>query len=233
MMGLTSISVPAILLLAGVAVSAQDTDKTIVGCVEVGCPPSSQDTANDNCTVAGRSFPYVGATRIPFTASDALAKQLSWTQGFNITTTTNTSGGDGETRAFGSSFYLGSPPDLDLGGTGACAIFFHGVAASLSFDRDSPSEEPAQGTCSNALGSACVEALTERARNLDVSGAANSRDACDRLREELETNMDDPCSQFSKGSWSNLTAVGKCDRPMSSPPSDPKLLCLFFFFWPV
>ncbi|RYO75389.1 hypothetical protein DL766_005617 [Monosporascus sp. MC13-8B] len=186
----------AIVLAAG-AVHAQDTEKTIYGCVDVGCPASTRDSANDNCTVAGRSFPYVGVTRIP-TSSEALTG-LTWSKGFNIT-------GDGE-RRFGSSYYLGSPADLDLSNTGACAIFFHGASRSISFETDPATDETTQGTCSDAMGSACVDALTARARNLDIGDGASSEEVCARLRDDLRENMDDACARITGGSWSNLTTV--------------------------
>ncbi len=199
-------------VLATLAVSAQDSNnQTIVGCAAIGCPASTQDTANDNCTVAGRSFPYVGITSIP-SASEALSG-LAWSKGFNITDSQDQGG-----RTFGSSFYLDTPADLDLGNTGACAIFFHGASPFLTFDRDAPTDETTQGTCGDAMGSACVDALTKRARDLDVGDATSPGEACDKLREDFEKNMDDACLQISKGSWSNLTSVGKCRQ---SPPIWP------------
>lgn len=191
-------------VLGATAVYAQDPDQTIVGCVDIGCPASTQDSANDNCTVAGRSFPYIGVTSIP-TTSDALSG-LAWSKGFNITDSQD------EGRRFGSSFYLDTPAGLDLpqSNTGACAVFFHGVSPFLSFDKDAATLETTQGTCGTAMGSACVDALTKRARDLDVGGAASPKEACDKLQENLEDDMDDACLQISKGSWSNLTSVGKC-----------------------
>ncbi|RYP34248.1 hypothetical protein DL767_004371 [Monosporascus sp. MG133] len=185
------------IVLAAVTAHAQDPEKTIYGCVDVGCPASTQDSANDNCTVAGRSFPYVGITRIP-TSSEALTG-LTWSKGFNIT-------GDNES-VFGSSYYLGSPPDLDLSNTGACAIFFHGASRSISFEPDTPNDEIDQGTCNDAIGSACVDALTARARNLDIGDGASSEEVCARLRDDLEENMDDACAAITGGPWSNQIAV--------------------------
>ncbi|RYP63363.1 hypothetical protein DL769_006978 [Monosporascus sp. CRB-8-3] len=185
------------IVLAAVTVHAQDSEKTIYGCVDVGCPASTQDSANDNCTVAGRSFPYVGITRIP-TGGEALTG-LTWSKGFNIT--------DNGERMFGSSYYLGSPPDLDLSNTGACAIFFHGVSGSISFETDPPNDETTQGTCSDAMGAACVDALTARARNLDIGDGTSAEEVCARLRDDLEENMDDACARIAGGSWSNLTTV--------------------------
>ncbi|RYP64624.1 hypothetical protein DL770_009159 [Monosporascus sp. CRB-9-2] len=184
------------IVLAAVTVHAQDPEQTIYGCVDVGCPASTQDSANDNCTVAGRSFPYVGTTRIP-TGSGALTG-LTWSKGFNITS-------NGE-RMVGSSYYLGSPPDLDLSNTGACAIFFHGASQLISFGADSVNDETGQGTCNDAMGSACVDALTARARNLDIDDGASSEEVCVRLRDDFEENMDGACGRIT-AAWTNLITV--------------------------
>ncbi len=117
-----------VLALSVACVRAQELNKTIVGCVELECPPSSADNANDDCTVADSSFPYVGLTRIP-TENKDLQGKVSWTKGFNITDTPDSG------RTFHNAFYLGTSPDLDLGDTGACAVLLHGVEAALSFDK--------------------------------------------------------------------------------------------------
>lgn len=194
-------------LLAAVAVHAQDSDQTILGCVDVGCPPSTQNSADDNCTVADRSFPSVGVTRVP-TTNEALSG-LAWTKGFNISATPEGN------RTFGSSFYLDIPAAFLLNDTRACAIFFHGASQFLSFDnRDTPAQtnETTQGTCGDAMGSACVDALTKRARDIRASDGVSDKEACDKLREDFEKNMDDACLPISKESWSDSTSVGKCNR---------------------
>ena len=45
----------------------------------------------------------------------------------------NSTSAGGE-RSIVSSYYLGTPPDLDMGGTGARVIFFHGVSEGLQFN---------------------------------------------------------------------------------------------------
>lgn len=191
-----------VVFLATITAQAQEGNRSIVGCIEVGCPPATRITW-DNCTVVDRSFPNIGVTRISAT-SEALA-ELSWSKGFNVD--------DG--RLFHSSYYLGTPPALDLSNTGACALFFHGVSEDLSFG--GISDELADGTCSQAMGSACVDALTARARKFDFidddddddDDRVSPQERCEKLREDFEKNMDDACRQVSTGFWKNLTAVGK------------------------
>ena len=200
-------------LLATMAViaRAQDGNSTIAGCIDVRCPPATDGT-NDNCTVAGRSFPGVGVT--PITSDTEALSRLTWSKGVNVT-----DGPDGA-REFGSSYYLGTPPSLDLRSTGACAIFFNGVSSSLSFETGVPNNETSDGTCSDAMGSDCVQALIDRARNFDIDDDDSNEEWCTRLRENLEENMDASCRQFQSGFWTNLTSVGAYIRiPSCSTPN--------------
>ncbi|KAI1413249.1 hypothetical protein F5Y13DRAFT_161846 [Hypoxylon sp. FL1857] len=191
--------------VAAAQVQAQDLNQTIVGCVEVDCPASSQDSVNDNCTVADTgSFTYIGLTRQP--GNDSALAGLSWVKGFNIT---DSSSG----RNFHSSFYLGAPPSLSLNAsTGGCAIFMHGVSGSISFGQNG-TDPTSQGTCNDAMGSSCVDALTAAARShiQDYTSGSGDRpsiaDACARLQSDLQSATVDACAPIQKGTWSNFTAV--------------------------
>ncbi|KAI0149960.1 hypothetical protein F4776DRAFT_187298 [Hypoxylon sp. NC0597] len=191
--------------IAATRVHAQDLNQTIVGCVEVECPASSQDTANDNCTVADTgSFSSIGLTRVP--TNDTAISGLSWVKGFNIT---DSSSG----RNFHSSFYLGAPPSLSLNAsTGGCAVFLHGVSGSISFGQNE-TDATALGTCNDAMGASCVSALTEAARShiSEYYSAGDNRpstaDACARLQSDLQSATFDSCAPIQRGSWNNFTAV--------------------------
>lgn len=193
--------------IAATQVHAQDLNQTIVGCVEVECPASSQDTANDNCTVADTgSFTSIGLTRVP--TNDTAISGLSWVKGFNIT---DSSSG----RDFHSSFYLGAPPSLSLNSSmGGCAVFLHGVSGSISFGQNE-TDATALGTCNDAMGASCVSALTEAARShiSEYYSAGDNRpstaDACARLQSDLQSATFDACAPIQRGTWNNFTAVGK------------------------
>lgn len=193
------------LILASLAcVRSQDLNSTIVGCVDLDCPASTADTANDNCTVADKSFTYIGLTRIP--TSQKSLQGLSWTKGFNIIDLPNNN------RTFQNSFYLGTPPDLKLGSTGACSVFLNGVSTSLSFGGEDGKNETSQGTCADAMGSECVNALLSRANSFFKESENNNTsntDRCSALQDHLHKNMDDPCLRISGGSWTNLSSTGK------------------------
>lgn len=193
----------ASLILALLAsVRSQDLNSTIVGCVEVGCPASTAIAkTDDNCTVAGDSFSYVGLTRLPTTQQNL--KGLSWTKGFGALD-----------QSFLSSFFLGTPPDLNLSNTGACSVFLHGVSTTLLFSSSSDSET-SEGTCADAMGSACVDALLDRARTLfkgSNTNSTSSADLCSALQDNLDKNMDNACQRVSQGSWTNLSSTGKPRR---------------------
>ncbi|KAK6949299.1 hypothetical protein Daesc_009374 [Daldinia eschscholtzii] len=193
----------AISALAAATVHAQDLRQTIVGCADLECPADGPGSTSDDCTVADTgSFIYVGLTRVP-TDNDALSG-ISWTKGFDV-------GSSDNKRQFQNTFYLGTPPDLQLNNsTGACAVFLHGASKNLAFPGEN--SEPAQGTCADAMGSSCVDALVSRARNL-VNGY-NSGDeklsvseVCSRLQEDLEDSNDEACAKISQGHWSNFTST--------------------------
>ncbi|KAI1822786.1 hypothetical protein F4861DRAFT_540607 [Xylaria intraflava] len=195
-------------------VRAQDLNSTIVGCVALDCPASTADTANDNCTVEDTSFSYVGLTRIP-TTQESL-KGLSWTEGFDITEQPGTN------RTFQTSFFLGAPPDLNLTNTGACSVFFHGVATSLSFGGKNGTNETSQGTCADAMGSACTAALVSHAKAFlsdTTNTTASPSDRCTALQNELHDHMDKACLQISKGAWTDLASTALTGNASPQPIS--------------
>lgn len=200
-MAQNTVIISLLLATSTVLVSAQDLSQTIVGCVDVGCPASTTVPGDDNCTVTERSYTSIGLARIP-TDNDAL-NGVSWVKAFNATAPK-------DNRAiYHHAYYLGTPPDLDLTGTGACAVFFRGVEQQLNFNTSATSEdETEQGTCQVAMGSACVDSLIKRAKTLDVDGLS-SADACASLQKDLENNFDDACTASVQGTrWSDLAAVG-------------------------
>ncbi|KAK5636102.1 hypothetical protein RRF57_011814 [Xylaria bambusicola] len=209
---------PIALALSIAYTHAQSLNQTIVGCVDLECPASNVTPTDDNCTVADKSFTYVGLTRIP-TENKDLEGKVSWTKGFNVINTADYG------QTFDSVFYFGTTPDLDLADTGACAVFLHGIETQLSFDKVSVNTETAQGTCSDAMGSDCVNVLVERAKKLlnNFEGEApSSEEVCSRLKDDLQKNMDDACASISNGPWSNLTFSALSGKAAWQPLSGDK-----------
>ncbi len=194
---------------------AQDLSQTIVGCVDLECPAAT-DNVNDNCTIADTgSFSSVGLTRVPLGSGDsngtnsATLAGISWVKAFTVASA-------GDSRAFISSFYLGSPPSLQPqlnASTGGCAVFMHGASSSITFGGEL--NGTSQGTCADAMGASCVDALVSRATTLvegylrNASVGVTVENTCEKLHSDLEKSNDEACLPVSQGLWSNFTAVGK------------------------
>ncbi|KPM38674.1 hypothetical protein AK830_g7876 [Neonectria ditissima] len=187
---------------------AQSLDATIVGCAEADCPTAGRSTSSE-CQLVDKNLSMIGLARVPV-ESDTL-EGLSWVEGVAIADSN-----DGN-RAFDKSFYLGTPPSLSLNDTGACALFFTHVSTRVKFEDDDTDVSVSQGTCEDAMSKECVSALTSRAEDLDVDGLS-SKEACKKLQEEFEDNLDSECSSFADGSkWVGLetTALSGVE-PISS-----------------
>ncbi|KAI0456196.1 hypothetical protein F5B21DRAFT_513529 [Xylaria acuta] len=195
----TYLSNPSCLILASLAcVQSQDLKNTIVGCIEMECPAGTSNS-NDNYTVAGNSFIYVGLTRVPNTQESL--EGLSWIKGFSIISSPGN-------RMLLSSFFPSSSPDLNLDKTGACAVFLHDISTSLSLSEGK--SDFSEGTCSDAMGADCVNALldwtktvVERSKNSSVSNV----DLCFALQDDLRENIHDACLHVTRRPCTNLTST--------------------------
>jgi hypothetical protein len=191
------VGIAIIALLNIEAVLAQET---IVGCATLPCPTANDNTTSANCFVVDKTFTTIGIAQISVT-SNAL-KGLSWTEGVAVIDSKRN-------RIFDTSFYLGVPPDTNLTGTGACALFLNKVSSRVIFEK-ADTEEQAQGTCQEAMSPDCVNALIKRATDLDVSGLG-SADVCKKLQTAFDENLDSVCSSFADGSkWLGLGVRRKC-----------------------
>ncbi|KAK7393861.1 hypothetical protein QQX98_013356, partial [Neonectria punicea] len=177
---------------------AQSLDETIVGCAEVECPTAGRSTSAE-CQLVDKTLGMIGLARVPVEA-DAL-EGLSWVEGVAIADPN-----DGN-RTFDKSFYLGTPPSLSLNSTGACALFFTHVSDRVRFDDEDDDLSVSQGTCEEAMSKKCVSALISRAEDLDVDGLS-SGEACKKLQEEFEDNLDSECASFAdRSKWVSLETI--------------------------
>ncbi|KAI0967139.1 hypothetical protein F4678DRAFT_483263 [Xylaria arbuscula] len=208
----------ASLVLAGLSLPAsfcQQLDPTIVSCYEAGCPASLTVEQSYNCTVADRTFDYIGLRNIS-TAQNSLSG-LSWTRGIEHTDTNHPTF-DPDHYAIRSSFYLGTPPNFNLTGTGACSVFLNGISSRLSF-----TSKTGYWTCSDAMNPTCVNSLIKMAKII-VSGFGSSTpsaDACSKLQESLLKDLDQSCLALTNGlinPWfNNLDAI-----PLSGTKNVPQ-----------
>ncbi|RYP40015.1 hypothetical protein DL767_001949 [Monosporascus sp. MG133] len=152
-------------------------------------------------TIVG-TFGDIGLARIP---TDI--EELSWVRGNSITDD------EGE-RIITSSFYLGTPFELDTGDTRACAAFFHQSTARFPGDH----VDTAQGTCEQAsVDSACIDALVARARALRIE---DGEDACERLQEDFLDNLDRECQGLAgTDRWESVRV-----RPIFGPGAPDVIL---------
>lgn len=195
-----AVTVAAVALLAAEIARGQDLNSTIVGCSTFGCPPVP-GTTSVKCHVVDKMFTALGLARIPV-PSAALAG-LSWTFGLFVTENDSR-----DKRIFDKSFYLGSPPGVNLTNTGACAVFFNEVSSRVVFD--DPYLQEAEGTCEEAMSTDCVNALINRAIAVNVSGLSTS-DACRKIQTSFQEGVDSACASFATGSrWTGLTVERRC-----------------------
>jgi hypothetical protein len=192
----------AVWAVLSVQAGAQDfpPNTAIASCADVKCP-SAPNSVAAQCRVVDKTFTAIGQARIPSdssSSSSALAR-LSWVQGVTVNDR------PGIDRTYDKSFYLGTPPDLNLGGLGACAIFFTRVSDSVSFGNEDVAR--AQGTCQQALSSECVATLIARAKIVNARGVS-SENACAELQKEFQANLDPACAKFATGTrWDGIVST--------------------------
>ena len=203
--------VPVAILLYTQTAKGQTLPSFIASCADVDCPDSDVG-GGSKCTIVDKTFDSIGLASIP-TTSQKLSG-LTWTQGVN-TKDTWTKGADGKDqgqRAIEKAFYLGTPPDKNLTDVGACAVFFNELKDDVDFS--TVQNGISKGTCQDALTTECVDALTKRALEVDLSGLANG-DACKKLQTAFTDNMDVACiSKTQTGKWREVTVTCEFTTPV-------------------
>ncbi|KAI0399198.1 hypothetical protein F4802DRAFT_590694 [Xylaria palmicola] len=56
---------PIVMGLSVACACVQKLNRTIVGCIDLECPPSKTGPSDDDCAVADHSFSFAGFARIP------------------------------------------------------------------------------------------------------------------------------------------------------------------------
>lgn len=177
---------------------SQTLPSNIIGCASIPCPDN--EAGDSECTVIDKTFSNVGLSQISVTSQSLTG--LSWTEGVSVIDSNDTT-----SHTFEKAFYFGVPPNANLTGTGACAVFFNQVSKEVVFDNKNVEE--AQGTCQEALNPQCVDALIDRAEKVDVAGLG-SADACAKLETSFKETVDSACTVFANGNvWSGLSVKRK------------------------
>ncbi|RMD41788.1 hypothetical protein DV735_g3302, partial [Chaetothyriales sp. CBS 134920] len=169
----------------------------LLSCSEIDCPTETGGLTR--CNVDNTTLVKVGVANF---SSSLSPTPLTWTVG--LAPEIFTADGIDQRR-----YYLGTPPELDLSTltdiTG-CALFFVGIEASLVFPGmdQYPYQKIATDTCADALGSTCVEELTNQTLNLVPSWINSTNAQCSDLAQALQSSPPESCT--SAGNWGNITA---------------------------
>lgn len=177
-------------------VYGQTLPKEVIGCANIGCPFKNNQSTLD-CKVVDKSFSAVGLARIP--TSNPVLSGFSWSHGVAITREDPY-----QSRSYGKTFYLGTPPNVDLNGTGSCAVLWN-KAHGIKFP--TTDLETGTGQCRDLTGidPSCLGALTQMALSLDVSNLS-SQAACRSLFQMYKNSTPKACENLP---WDGITTLRK------------------------
>ncbi|KAF5003081.1 hypothetical protein FDECE_10362 [Fusarium decemcellulare] len=216
----SGLAAPLIISLLTVQGLAQALDKTIVGCDEVQCPV---ENGEPHCKVRNDTFTNIGLTRIPDVPESL--NDFSIVKGINI------SGPNDDTYI--NIYYLGTPQNASLDDLYGCVAKFDPPAKKFP--------ENGNGTCSDVIEPACIDALQELAAKVSHTYFEG---VCEILQEELENSDIEACQNMTGPGMgieprgihtvklSNLTNIeGKANSTSDCWPILPKSANLAPIFW--
>lgn len=194
--------------------SATSASATILSCADVLCPLANDGTTSAQCTLLDTSYTAVGVASVPS------RPDLAWVQAVTAHDARELDG-DGNLnptpdnpmkRTFINDFFLASQPGAGGGGGGACALFFRNVTKDADWP-PVPSHTTSQGTCADAMGEACIDAMVKRARAVDVGGLG-VEEACEKVRGGFERAGEEEgggvCKKFSGAAgWKGVVGKGE------------------------
>jgi hypothetical protein len=170
----------------------------LLGCGDgINCP-------QDRCIVGNTSNTILGVTS--FESKISPDRPLTWAVGSSATQSRTNLTED----LFVKSFYLGTPPTLQLTKTTAfagCALFFEGIAKNLPLNYTT---EFNTVTCNEVLQAGCVNDLlsqaTQEVQILASSSSATNSSLCEALQSALQTLPPISCPPAVGGSWGTVVA---------------------------
>lgn len=192
------LAVPIIL-----AVFGQTSKGQLVGCDAVGCPLNQFN--RPQCKIGNLTSEEIGVANLSTSISP---EPLTW----SILTSDTTDPTNHSQGIFARSFYLGTPPSLDfqaLTTYQSCALFFEGISSNLAFPLHDLDTDV--GTCSDAMGSACVHDLMVQANSTLSNIMAGNNDTitmCETLETMLRDNAPHTCANATNGSWGTISVKG-------------------------
>lgn len=197
---LIATALPFVLLLSLRGMNAQ-----LVGCGTISCPTAG-DSPQPLCVIGNATNEQIGVASVNTSVS---SDPLTWTVGTAATTDpTNTSA-----TLWTKSFYLGTPPSLDLNGSlpyTGCALFFEGVSTNLQFNNTRAAVT--KGSCSDAMSGPCVDDLLSLATTQIASlvkNPSNDSTVCAQLQSALQDSVPGSCNAVHDGNWGQITSKGQ------------------------
>ncbi|RMZ85208.1 hypothetical protein DV738_g405, partial [Chaetothyriales sp. CBS 135597] len=185
----------------------------LLSCSEIDCPAETGGLTR--CHVDNTTLVKAGVANF---SSSLSPTPLTWTVG--LAPGRFTADGIDQRR-----YYLGTPPELDLStrtDIAGCALFFIGIEASLVFPGTGQnlSQKITTDTCADALGSTCVNELTNQTLNLLASSNSSTDAQCSELALALQSSPPESCTKT--GNWGNITAkaITGSDIPPVVQPGD-------------
>lgn len=188
-------------------------------CDTVNCPLDAY--RNPKCSVGNVTAQGIGISNFSMPLSN---QALTWTVAVEST--------NAGQSTFERDFFLGTPADLNLenrssSDTQLCAIFFNGAMNKAMFPGQDP--ETSQGTCNDALTSACVNDLRKQAQdfrldnsNSNSTSTENDSSFCSHLGDALRKDAPQSCTAVSGREWSEVQArpLTGTDSPKPLPRGD-------------
>lgn len=166
------------------------------GCSEVDCPWDGK------CKIEGQTFTQLGVTNFTSVISPS---PFNWIMAGRIYHT-----GSEPRQAYEKQYYIGVPNDItdELVALGGCALFFPRERFGFqSLDRHTSS-----GTCDDALGPRCVDALKAQVKHIvnkiDPKKTPLGQ-VCLELQHELADNdIVQGCQQPDQIKWAEIQTRG-------------------------
>lgn len=182
--------------------SAQYALNNSVGsCGDVHCPPDNTPVGAE-CNVTDKTYEAIGLRSFSTAITDD-NNNLTWTLATHHNQTHSS-----KTMLTEKSFYLGTPPSLELDSENlpyrGCAIFLYEnpVGRNNSWD------------CEKVVGATCISSLLTQVNTLlglSANETETTEESCLRVQRGLNETFPDECSEVTNStSWPGISAIRMC-----------------------
>ncbi|CAN9256325.1 unnamed protein product [Alternaria alternata] len=190
--------------------SAQYALNNSVGsCGDVHCPPDNTPVGAE-CNVTDKIYEAIGLRSFSTAITDD-NNNLTWTLATHHNQTHSS-----KTMLTEKSFYLGTPPSLELDSENlpyrGCAIFLYEnpVGRNNSWD------------CEKVVGATCISSLLTQVNTLlglSANETETTEESCLRVQRGLNETFPDECSEVTNStSWPGISAIPLTGKDAPTPP---------------